>query len=247
MQLEVELNYLFREVKRNIVTIINRATGDYEYNGYKVNKEDVSLLNYYLNLENVIFNYELLLQSNLLLFCNLQERFVSTTDPQELKLIKNIVNILRKVNTSEISNLVVEDTYLINKEKASLFRGAIKNTPFSISNRLKDEKEKESVTALIMVLNAQSDRIKLYLNGIDVKITADLIEEVANEEDYREYLTYKVQKALDILEADSTAINEQAYINKLYFEFFLEQCVKNVNIVEPGYDLISRYTNKKIH
>lgn len=247
MNLEIDLEFLFTEVKAKIVELIEKASGEHQYDGYNVNPEDERYLKKYLTMENIIFNYELLLQNNLMLFFDLQERFVSIEDPQELKIIKTLLKIIRATEFQNFSNLVIVDSYIVNKEHAAVFNGAIKNTPFSIANRLRDPDKKETGATLVMVLNAQRDRVKLYLNGVDINLVNNYVEEGITDDNYEAFLRRNIKHALDILDHGDEMINHQAYINKLYFEYFLDQYLKNPFIQEPSYDLVARYGNKKIH
>lgn len=243
----MELNYLFDEVKENLVTLIERADGNHQYDGYNVNPEDERLLKQYLSMENIIYNYELLLQNNLMLFFDLQERLAIIDDPQELKIIRTLLNIVRSTKFQDLSNLVIVDSFIVDKKKANIFNGAIKNTPFSIANRLRDPDKKETGATLVMVLNAQRDRVKLYLNGVDINLVNNYVEEGITDDNYEAFLRRNIKHALDILDHGDEMINHQAYINKLYFEYFLDQYLKNPFIQEPSYDLVARYGNKKIH
>ena len=247
MNLEQDIDFLFTEVKSNIIKLIKRASGEHKYDGYNVNPEDERFLKQYLTLENIIFNYELLLQNNLMLFFDLQERFVSIDDSQELKIITTLLKIIGAVTLQDFSNLVIIDSYIVNKEHAAVFNGAIKNTPFSIANRLKDDDKKEMASTLVMVLNAQRDRVSLYLNGVDISLVTNYAEEDVADDSYENFLKRHIKRALDILDFGDEIISHQAYINKLYFEYFLEQYLRNPSIQEPSYDLVARYGNKKIH
>ncbi len=247
MDIEFDLDFLFTEVTSNIYKILQNATSDNIYKTFNIDKEDERLFDYYLNLENIVFNYELLLSSNVILVQELEEKLKTSNDPQEIKLLENIINILTRTNFSDVSDLVVEGVYLVNKKDANLFRGAIKNTPFSVSNKLNDLKRREEVAGIISLLNTQIDRINLYAMDLKMRIDNKIKKGLGNIKNYQVYLQEGLDRASREIEISPHQINQQAIITKMYFESYLENYLKHHIIEEPLYDFISRYTNKKLH